>query len=85
MANGGPAPDHFTDKIYALTQSLDKYLICPDLTCDFGRVGTSQYTVEGGHSFTVDVVDPCTDYVELMKSIFNFDQGLCSRHRFPDN
>jgi phosphoglucomutase len=38
MGNGGPAPDHFTDKIYALTQSLDKYLICPELTCDFGKV-----------------------------------------------
>jgi hypothetical protein len=38
MANGGPAPDHFTDRIFALTQSLDKYLICPELTCDFGKV-----------------------------------------------
>ncbi len=38
MGNGGPAPDHFTDKIFALTQSLDKYLICPELTCDFGKV-----------------------------------------------
>lgn len=74
MANGGPAPDHFTDKIYALSQSLDKYLICPELTCDFARVGNSQYTLEGGHTFTVDVVDPCTDYVDLMKTIFNFDQ-----------
>lgn len=38
-------------------------------------INHSQYTVEGGHSFTVDVIDPCTDYVELMKAIFNFDQG----------
>ncbi len=34
------------------------------------------YTVEGGHSFAVDVVDPCADYVDLMKSIFDFDQGF---------
>jgi phosphoglucomutase len=74
MANGGPAPDAFTDKIYALSQSLDQYRICPELACDFAQLGTSQYTVEGGHSFTVDVIDPCADYVELMKSIFDFDQ-----------
>ena len=76
MANGGPAPDQFTDKIYALSQSLDSYLICPTLSCDFAQLGTSQYTVEGGQQggFTVEVVDPCTDYVDLMKSIFNFDE-----------
>ena len=57
-------------------QSLDSYLICPTLSCDFAQLGTSQYTVEGGQQggFTVEVVDPCTDYVDLMKSIFNFDE-----------
>ena len=76
MANGGPAPDQFTDKIYALSQSLDSYHICPTLSCDFAQLGTSQYTVEGGQQggFTVEVVDPCIDYVDLMKSIFNFDE-----------
>lgn len=40
MANGGPAPDQFTDKIYSLSQTLDKFLICPELFCDFAQLGT---------------------------------------------
>jgi len=72
-ANGGPAPDAFTNKIFENTTTINKYLICPDLQCDFNTLGTYQYMIEG-NPFTVEVIDPTVDYVELMKSIFNFPQ-----------
>jgi len=72
-SNGGPAPDAFTNKIFENTKSIDKYFICPDLTCDFNTLGTYQYMIEG-NPFTVEVIDSTADYVELMKSIFNFPQ-----------
>ena len=72
-ANGGPAPDSFTNRIFKSTKTIDKYFICPDLECDFNTLGTYQYLVEG-RPFTVEVVDPTQDYVELMKEIFDFGQ-----------
>jgi len=72
-SNGGPAPDAFTNKIYENTKSINKYLICPDLKCDFNCIGTYDYKIEG-NSFTVTVVDPTSDYVDLMKTIFDFGQ-----------
>merc|ERR1719232_1227459 len=72
-ANGGPAPDAFTNKIFENTTTINKYFICPDLQCDFNTLGTYQYMIEG-NPFTVEVIDSTADYVELMKSIFNFPQ-----------
>jgi len=72
-ANGGPAPDAFTNKIFENTMTINKYFICPDLQCDFNTVGTYEFMVEG-NPFTVEVIDPTQDYVDLMKSIFDFAQ-----------
>ena len=71
--NGGPAPDSFTNRIFENTKTINKYFICPDLECDFNTVGTYEYVVEG-RPFTVEVVDPTQDYVQLMKEIFDFAQ-----------
>jgi len=72
-SNGGPAPDAFTNRIHRLTQSIETYRICSDLDCDFHTIGTYQYLVEGS-PFTVEVVDPVKDYVDLMKTIVDFGQ-----------
>jgi len=72
-SNGGPAPDSFTNRIFENTKTINKYSICPDLKCDFDTVGVYEYLVEG-NTFTVEVVDPTEDYVQLMKEIFDFDQ-----------
>jgi len=72
-SNGGPAPDVFTNRIHRLTQSIETYRICSDLECDFHTIGSYQYMVEG-NQFTVEVVDPVKDYVELMKTIVDFGQ-----------
>jgi len=72
-SNGGPAPDVFTNRIHRLTQSIETYRICSGLECDFHTIGTYQYRVEG-NPFTVEVVDPVKDYVDLMKTIVDFGQ-----------
>merc|ERR1740123_1081506 len=72
-ANGGPAPDAFTNKIFENTKTIHKYKICPDLQCNFNTIGVYEFLVEG-KPFTVEVVDPTKDYIELMKEIFDFDQ-----------
>ena len=72
-ANGGPAPDGFTNKIFENTKNINKYNIVPALQCDVSNVGVNEFLVEG-QAFSVEVVDPTEDYGELMKEIFDFNQ-----------
>uniref|UniRef100_A0A7N0UBA7 phosphoglucomutase (alpha-D-glucose-1,6-bisphosphate-dependent) n=1 Tax=Kalanchoe fedtschenkoi TaxID=63787 RepID=A0A7N0UBA7_KALFE len=72
MENGGPAPESITDKIFENTKSINEYLIAEDIPkVDISAIGiTSLEGPEG--SFEVDVFDNASDYVKLMKSIFDF-------------
>merc|ERR1719348_37489 len=81
-ANGGPAPDSFTNRIFKSTQEIGQYYICPDLQCDIDSLGVTEYLIEGS-PFTVEVVDPTKDYVELMKTIFDFPQIKKHLQSFP--
>merc|ERR1719461_1446173 len=47
MANGGPAPTDFTDRIFKLSTEIKTYKICPDLSCDFTQVGNHVFKVNG--------------------------------------
>jgi phosphoglucomutase len=73
--NGGPASEDVTDKIYSRTQTLDFYKIaaCGDLNLD--KIG--EHLVK---SMKVEVVDPVSDYADLMQKIVDFDKirGLFS-------
>ena len=68
IGNGGPAPEKITDAIFARTRSIDSYRIAdvPDVNLDLE--GTHE--IEG---MTVTVIDPVTDYAELMEQLFDFD------------
>lgn len=70
--NGGPAPDAFTNKIYALSGEIKEYKIAEGLAIDVSKVGVNNYEV-GGKPFVVEVIDSVADYVRLMKEIFDFD------------
>lgn len=72
VANGGPAPENVTNYIYELSRKIGEYRICSDLICDISEIGINDYTVDG-RPFRVKVVDPVSDYVDLMKEIFNFN------------
>ncbi|URD88656.1 Phosphoglucomutase, cytoplasmic [Musa troglodytarum] len=84
MENGGPAPEIITDKIYANTRILKEYFIAEDLPdVDISVIGLSSFSGPEG-PFGVDVFDSTTDYVKLMKSIFDFGsiQKLLSCPKF---
>ena len=67
-SNGGPAPEKLTDLIFARTKTIASYRTVDTDDIDLGRTGSIKV---GG--MTVDVVDPVSDYAELMQSLFDFD------------
>ncbi|KAH7834718.1 hypothetical protein Vadar_018927 [Vaccinium darrowii] len=84
MENGGPAPEAVTDRIYENTKTIKEYLIAEDLPdVDISAIGITSFEGPEGQ-FDVDVFDSATDYVKLMKSIFDFQsiQKLLSSPKF---
>ncbi len=76
VGNGGPAPEKYTDAFYKRSQVIDSYKIAVMEDVDLDQVGTHQ--LDG---FTVTIIDPVTDYAELMQSLFDFPllkQGIGS-------
>jgi len=67
--NGGPAPEKVTEAIYSATLHINRYhqLDTPDI--DLDKLGT---TLVG--DMRVDIVDPVSDYADLMEELFDFDQ-----------
>ena len=47
MANGGPAPTDFTDRIFKLSGAIQTYKICNDLNCDFSTLGVNKFNIGG--------------------------------------
>ena len=78
--NGGPAPSSMTNKIFEVSKSLAQYA-----TSDFEDIDLSEIrTLTIDDSFTVEVVDSVQEYLDLMKTLFDFDQlrGLVSSPSF---
>nr|pir phosphoglucomutase-related protein - mouse (fragments) [Mus musculus] len=46
VANGGPAPDVVSDKIYQISKTIEEYAICPDLRIDLSRLGRQEFDLE---------------------------------------
>lgn len=68
IANGGPAPEDVTARIFAATKAITSYktLDAPDLSLDTKGTVALFNTV-------VEIVDPVTDYAALMGALFDFD------------
>lgn len=66
--NGGPAPEKNTSEFYQRSQVITEYKIArlPDI--DLDQLG--EQDIEG---LKIRIIDPVTDYIELMQSIFDFD------------
>jgi phosphoglucomutase len=79
VANGGPAPEHVTEAIYALSRRIDRYRILEAGPVDIDSIGRSALG-----DMTIEVIDPVKDYAELMESLFDFDRisELLSSRRF---
>lgn len=67
-ANGGPAAERITDAIYARTLAITEYRLTDTPDIDLGRLGRQQVD-----AMVVEVFDPVADYLELMRSLFDFD------------
>ena len=69
IANGGPAPEKFTDKVFKCSQMLMNYKFYDAKIPDFNKVGFFKIK-----NTIIDVVDGVDDYVDLMENIFDLDQ-----------
>ncbi|ORX37118.1 phosphoglucomutase [Kockovaella imperatae] len=68
ISNGGPAPEEVTNKIYKITEDIKEYheVDLPDL--DLSKTG------EFTHGpLKITIVDPVSNYLSLLQSIFDFD------------
>ena len=72
----GPAPEAVTNSVYDKTRQLTHIRLCPTLiNVDLLTVGKHTYEIEGRSTpFEIEIIDSVDDYVELMKSIFDFNK-----------
>ncbi|KAF6155496.1 hypothetical protein GIB67_017851 [Kingdonia uniflora] len=78
-SSGQPAPESITDKIYGNTLSISEIKVADIPDVDLSRVGVTEYG-----NFVIEVIDPVSDYLELMESVFDFGliKSLLSRSDF---
>ncbi|XP_057774450.1 phosphoglucomutase, chloroplastic [Salvia miltiorrhiza] len=78
-SSGQPAPESITDKIYGNTLSISEIKIA-----DIPDINLSQLGVTNCGPFSVEVVDPVADYLELLEHVFDFSliRSLISRSDF---
>ena len=76
IANGGPAPEAVTNSVYEKTRQLTNIRLCPTLIdVDLLTLGQHSFQIEGrSTAFEIEVIDSVDDYVQLMKSIFDFEK-----------
>ncbi len=68
-ANGGPAPEDVTNRIFEATMTLTHYDIFESQDVDISSPGLQEL---GG--MVVEVVDPVEDYAALMETLFDFEK-----------
>ncbi|KAF0677503.1 alpha-D-glucose phosphate-specific phosphoglucomutase [Profundibacterium mesophilum] len=66
-ANGGPAPEEVTGRIFEATKRMARYEIAETQDIDLSSLGT----VTLG-DMAVEIVDPISDYADLMETLFDF-------------
>jgi len=66
--NGGPAQEKITEAIFAASKKISRYLIVDATDVALDRTGDHKIG-----DMTVSVIDPVSDYAELMESLFDFD------------
>jgi phosphoglucomutase len=68
IGNGGPAPEKITDAIYEKSKTISRFLTVDAKPVDIDALGESKVD-----DMTVEIVDPVSDYAELMEKLFDFD------------
>lgn len=77
--SGQPAPESITDKIYDNTMKITEIKMADIPDINLSEIGTTEFG-----SFIVEVIDPVEDYLNLLKSVFDFDliRSLLARPNF---
>ena len=65
--NGGPAPEKLTDAIFQQTLSMAQYS-----TIDADDINLDNLTTLQLAQCQIDIIDPVSDYADLMESMFDF-------------
>ncbi len=68
IRNGGPAPEEFTNAVYAESKKIREYHIAPIKGIPLDIIGDYELL-----NMKIEIIDPVDDYVDLMKSLFDFD------------
>lgn len=79
LANGAPAPEGVTNKIFETSKSLTSYKIAEIPEVDLSIIGTKEYG-----PITVEIIHSTHDYVNFMKEIFDFDLIKSFIQQHPD-
>ncbi|KAL5727793.1 phosphoglucomutase (alpha-D-glucose-1,6-bisphosphate-dependent) [Ranunculus cassubicifolius] len=78
-SSGQPAPESITDKIYGNTLSISEIKMANVPDVNLFDVGVTEFG-----NFSVEVIDSVSDYLDLMKVVFDFEliKNLVSRSDF---
>jgi len=68
-ANGGPAPETITEAIYQRSRRITQYRITDTPDIDLDTEGTVHVD-----NLEVRIIDPVSDYAELMEHLFDFER-----------
>ncbi len=68
ISNGGPAPEKYTEDFFKHSLEISEYKIAEINDIDLDKL--ADFEIEG---LKIRVIDPVTDYAQLMASIFDFD------------
>ncbi|KAH7041931.1 phosphoglucomutase-like protein [Macrophomina phaseolina] len=79
LANGAPAPESVTNKIYATSKALTEYKIAEIPDVDLSEIGTRNVG-----PLEVEVIHSTEDYLIMLKSIFDFDLIKSFLKEHPD-
>jgi phosphoglucomutase len=66
--NGGPAPEKITDAIFKQTLSIEQFKIIDADDINLDKLTSLQIA-----QCQIDIIDPVSDYADLMESMFDFD------------
>ena len=79
LANGAPAPESVTNKIYDTSKTITSYKIADIPDIDLATIGTKTYG-----PLEVEIIHSTTDYVKMLKDIFDFDLIKSFLKEHPD-
>ena len=68
ISAGGPAPETVTEAIFSHSETISSYKIADAPDVDIDRIGTIKV-----EATEIEIIDPVTQYLSLMKTLFDFD------------